>query len=193
MTPISPADPTLTTKPLRVLALDLATVTGWALHSPGMQRPHFGAWRLEGSVRDIGRRAEHLRQHMNELRTIYGDFSHMVFEAQHVSAKMDIDTVYCLMALGGMAEWFAFRVGAKCFKVHISQWRKHFLGRGSSFKDKGKPIDPKELALRKCAEHGWHMNSTDAAEACGILDYFLSLIEGYERPWRDAALLGGMA
>lgn len=180
-------------RPLNVLSLDLATNTGWALHKPGMSRPHFGAWRLPGRARDIGARMEALRLEFNAMRETYGDFSHMVFEAQHVSAKMDIDTIACLLALGGMTEWYAHRIGAKCLKVYIGQWRKHFLGTGGNFKDKGEKISAKELALRKCAEHGWHMSSSDAAEACGILDYFLSLIEGYERPWRDAALLGGLA
>lgn len=187
-----PSAQTSTTRPTCVLALDLATITGWALHRPGMQRPHFGTWKLKGSSRDIGARMESLRVKLNEHRATYGDFSHLVFEAQHVSAKMDIDVIACLLGLGGMAEWYAFKIGAKCFKVHIAQWRKHFLGRGSAFKDKGVPISAKELALRRCAEHGWHMSSADAAEACGILDYFLSLMEGYERPWRDAALMGSM-
>lgn len=184
-------NPTSTARPLCVLSLDLATVTGWALHRPGMQRPHFGSWHLPGDVRQIGRRAEALRKNLSDLRAIYGDFSHIVFEAQHVSNKMDIDTVYCLMALGGMTEWFAHRVGALCYKIHIASWRKHFLGRGSKFVEKGERISPKEVALRVCAEHGWHPDTPDAAEAAGILDYFLSLIDGYVRPWRDAALFGG--
>lgn len=187
-----------------MLALDLATNTGWALHKPGMERPHFGTWRLPGTARDVGVRLEALRLKLNELRQIYGDFSHVVFEAQHVPARrfnratgkmmggMDMDTLSCLIGLGAMVEWYSRRIWALCYKVPIGSWRKHFLGRGGSFTDRGQKISAKELAVRKCRDHGWFTDSHDAAEACGILDYFLTMIEGYDRPWRDLALLGGI-
>lgn len=169
-----------------------------------MERPHFGAWRLPGPARDVGVRVEALRGRLGELRSLYGDFSHVVFEAQHVpvprfnralgkvTGGMDMDTLSCLIGLGAMTEWYAHRLGALSYKISIGEWRKHFLGKGGNFTDRGVKISAKELAIRKCREHGWFTDSEDAAEACGILDYFLTMIEGYERPWRDHALLGGM-
>src|SRR3546814_13386099 len=56
------------------------------------------------------------------------------------------------------------------YKVHISEWRKHFLGRGGGFKkteDKKNYLpghDPKELAIQRCAQYGWHTDIADAAE-----------------------------
>lgn len=186
-----------------MLALDLATNTGWALHSPGMERPHFGAWRLPGTAREVGRRVEALRACIGGLREGYGELSHVVFEAQHVPGRkfnrvlgrmtggMDMNTLHCLIGLGAMTEWYAYRIGARCYKVNIGEWRKHFLGKGGNFVDRGQKISPKELAIRQCQQLGWFTDSEDAAEACGILDYFLTMIEGYQRPWRDAALFGG--
>src|SRR3546814_16206710 len=81
------------------------------------------------------------------------------------------------------------------YKVHISEWRKHFLGRGGGFKkteDKKNYLpghDPKELAIQRCAQYGWHTDIADAAEAVGILDFGLTMIPDYERPWRDALLM----
>ena len=170
----------------RVLALDLATVTGWALHDPSMQRPFFGAIRLPGKPGEVGKRADHLERWLRDQFKLRR-FTHIVFEAQHIAAKMDIDTVYMLIALGGVVEKFAFQVGAHCYKVHISEWRKHFIGRGAAF---GK-TDPKQLAMDRCAEYGWHTDIADAAEACGVLDFFLTMLPGHPRPWRDNALLGG--
>src|SRR3546814_15095463 len=80
------------------------------------------------------------------------------------------------------------------YKVNISEWRKHFLGRGGGFKkteDKKNYLpghDHKELAIQRCAQYGWHTDIADAAEAVGILDFGLTMIPDYERPWRDALL-----
>lgn len=181
----------------RVLALDLATVTGWALHEPGMERPYFGAIKLPGKPGDVGMRADALERwlrHQYQLRR----FTHIVFEAQHVAHMMDINTVYMLIALGGVVEKFAFQVNARCYKIMIQEWRKHFIGRGAGFKRDPRTKkylpgqDPKELAIRQCARYDWHTDVADAAEACGILDYFLTMVPDHPRPWRDAVLLKGV-
>lgn len=184
-----------------VLALDLATTTGWAWHLPGMPRPLFGAFRLPGDARAVGQPADALERWLREQALLlrpHGGISHFMFEAQHISSRANVDTLYRLIALGGIVEKFAYQVKGHCYKVDISTWRKHFIGRGSGFKrtaDKKSYLpgeDPKELAIQRCAEYGWHTDVADAAEAVGILDYSLSLIPDYERPWRDARLLGGV-
>jgi len=192
---------------ISALALDLATTTGWAWHAEGMPRPFFGAFRLPGDPGEVGRPADALERW---LRQIFVDtkakglpITHFFFEAQHVGMKINIDTVYRLIALGGVVEKFAYQTrppGQKkswCYKVHISEWRKHFIGRGAGFKrgaDKRylPGEDPKELAIQKCAEFGWHTDVADAAEALGILDFGLSMIPHYKRPWRDALLMKSM-
>lgn len=142
--------------------------------------------------------------------------THYFFEAQHIDMKTNIDTVYRLITLGGIVEKFAFQTMPKgqktpwVFKVHISQWRKHFIGRGAGFKRekiekviKGKTKlvpgkylpgeDPKELAIQRCGEYGWHTDIADAAEAVGILDYALTMIDGHPRPWRDELIMKSKA
>lgn len=178
---------------MKTLALDLATTTGWAFHMPGMSDPHFGHFKLRGRPGQVGRQMNQLLEFIQETANTYGGINQIVFEAQHVAAKMNIDTIYMLICLGGTCELYAQWAGPQCqaWKVHISEWRKHFLGRGGHFMDKGQPIDAKELAIRRCADYGWHTNVADAAEACGILDYFLSLHPKYVRPWRDRILLSG--
>jgi hypothetical protein len=176
-----------------VLALDLATTTGWALHRKGLERPFFGAFKLPGGPQAVGQQADALERWLRDIyiaaRTDGAPITHFFFEAQHLAAKINIDTVYRLIALGGVVEKFAYQVGAtSCLKVHISEWRKHFIGRGAAF---GKD-DPKEMAIRRCAQYGWHTDVADAAEACGILDYALTMIPDYPRPWRDKALMGGI-
>lgn len=176
-----------------VLALDIATTTGWALHHKGMERPFFGAFRLPGGTMAVGQQADALERWLRDMaiacRANGQPITHYFFEAQHLAAKVNIDTIYRLIALGGIVEKFAYQTNATtCLKVHISEWRRHFIGRGAAF---GKD-DPKQMAIARCAKYGWHMDVADAAEACGILDYALTLIPNYERPWRDKALMGGM-
>ncbi len=172
-----------------VVGLDIATTTGWAWHRKGMPRPFFGSMRLPGTPQEVGRPADALERFLRDQYMLLkpeGAPTHYFFEAQHIAAKINIDTVYRLIALGGIVEKFAYQVGAKVYKVHISEWRKHFIGRGAAFK-----TDPKQLALQRCAEYGWHTDVADEAEACGILDFALTLVgeDHHPRPWRDAALL----
>lgn len=173
-----------------VLAMDIATTTGWAWHQQGMPRPFFGSLRLPGGAREVGRQADALERFLRDLYVVLKadgkPITHFFFEAQHLAGKINIDTVYRLISLGGIVEKFAFQVGATtCLKVSIGEWRKHFIGRGAAF---GKD-DPKEMAIRRCAQYGWHTQIADEAEACGILDYALSMMPDYHRPWRDTVLL----
>lgn len=195
-----------------VLALDLATTTGWAWHRPGMGRPFFGAFRLPGGAQDVGEPAAALEAWLVDLfgrvASSGAPVTHVFFEAQHIAAKINVATVYRLIGLGATAEKVAFQHGARAYKVSISEWRKHFIGRGGGFKrdpatKKYLPGEnPKELAIQQCARYGWHTDVADAAEACGILDYALSITDagcreaglpGYLRPWRDKLILGGVA
>lgn len=177
-----------------VLALDIATFTGWSMWKSGQDRPFFGSSRLPANPEEVGRPIAALDQMMKDLDASYGPFTDIVFEAQHIGAKINISTVYRLIGLGAhiefmVHEWSVKRgVKIRCFKTPISSWRQHFIGRGAAF---GKS-DPKQMAVAKCEEFGWYTNIPDEAEACGILDYYLSLISKADRtlvvPWRDRAL-----
>lgn len=126
--------------------------------------------------------------------------THFFYEMPFIDTKkINATTSKRLMALAGACEMFAFQVGAiGCYEIQISEWRKHFIGRGGGFKKiKGTKKylpgeDPKELAVRRCAQYGWHTAIHDEADACGVLDYALTMIPDYVRPWRDDALLGDM-
>lgn len=176
-----------------VLALDLATTTGWAWHRPGMPRPFFGAFKLPGQTRETGKACDALERWLRDLFLMLkaeGGISHFFYEAQHVGTNLNMDVLYKLIGLGATVEKFAFQVGNRpCYRVNIAEWRKHFLGKGSGFKARGE--NQKDLAIARCAHYGWHTDVADAAEALGILDYSLTMIPNYDRPWRDKALMGG--
>jgi hypothetical protein len=185
-----------------VVGLDTATTTGAAWHHPGMPRPFFKAFKLPGLARDIGQRCDALDKWLSDLHAAYkaeGGITHIFLEEQHLGQvgggkgrprkSIPPATIKMLAGLSAIVQTFAYQIGANCYETGIADWRKHFLGRGTGFKPRGEC--PKELSIQRCAQYGWHTDSPDAAEACGILDYSLTLIPGYVRPWRDMTLLGG--
>lgn len=181
-----------------VLAMDIARNTGWALHEPGMPKPFFGTIPLASSAGVVGPAMEQFRQFLQERHELHGGLTDIVFEDQHVAMHdrqpkkeggrvqkvIDIKPVKKLIALAGMAEWFAHCVEAQCYSVHIGTWRKHFLGTGKLKRD-----EAKQRAMDECRRLGIDPPDDNAAEACGILDYYLSLRKlggkPYPVPWRD--------
>lgn len=181
---------------MAVLALDLASQCGWALYDRDMERPFFGSTRLRRPHGTNGEALERLRVLISDQHKMHG-LSDIVFEAQHIAGKVDPQTVYLLIGLGAMCEWIAGRIGARCLCVDIGTWRKHFLGKGAFRQKDGGPTarqQAKQRAMDRCAEYGWYPQDDNAADACGVLDYYLSLpaiAAIYPRPWRDAVLLAG--
>lgn len=191
-----------------VLALDIATKTGWALHKPGMERPFFGTLQLASTPGEVGEPMNGLYAFLLEQHRLHGGIAHFVFEAQHVGfnrrkktdaagnevaiSGMDPKVLKKLYALAGMVEWFAHcvkpaGVNRNCWEVHIGTWRKHFLGRGNLNRERAKIT-----AMDECRRIGIFPPDDNAAEAMGILDYFLSIKrlggKPWPRPWRDVGL-----
>jgi hypothetical protein len=180
---------------MSVLALDLAAQCGWARYGKDMARPFYGSVRLKRPAGSLGEQMEKLRALIADQHAI-GPLTDIVYEAQHIGGNVDPQTVYSLIGMGSFCEWFAHRIGARCFMVDIGTWRKHFLGRGN-FKAQGKltaRAQAKQRSLDRCAEYGWYPTDDNAADALGVLDYYLSLpaiANIYPRPWRDAVLMAG--
>ncbi len=184
---------------MAVLALDLASKTGWAVFDNGMDRPFFGTARLRRPNGTNGEAGENLRRLIADQHALR-PLTDIVFEAQHIAGKVDPQTTYLLIGMGFMCEWIAKRIGARVFACDIGTWRKHFLGKGG-FRQRctedGQPAGPtarqqaKMKAMDACAEYGWYPDDDNAADACGVLDYYLSLpaiAKMYPRPWHDQVL-----
>ena len=168
-----------------VLALDLATVTGWAVHSEGMHRPFSGHWRLPPNPQVIGPACAKLWAMLLDQHKMHS-FTHIVFEAQHVGTKIDMNVVYKLVGLGATVEFFCHQAEITCYKLPIATWRKFFIGKGSGVTR----AQAKQMCLTRCEELGWDTVDDNAAEACGILDTFLDMMPGDKRPWRDRTFMG---
>lgn len=168
------------------VGLDIATATGLAIWADGTAAPRLMTVQLPSDPGEVGRPCEKLREALADLHTLE-PITHLFFEASILPGKTTPQTVFKLCALAGMAEWFAYRVGAVCRQVDQQSWRKHFIGRGT-----GRSAELKLAALEAARRRGWLPSNDHEADAAGVLDYGLACFK-IETPWRDAHLLGGGA
>jgi hypothetical protein len=149
-----------------VLALDLATTTGWAYGKPGAV-PVFGSHRFvkKGEPRAPAYRAFRLwldlflSAHKTDL---------VVFESPALPMVMhgrtNIDTIKLLIGLAEhLEEWCYDRFELR--EATVSQVRAHFIG--SNMKSK----IAKPMTLDRCHELDWNVETTDEADACALWSY----------------------
>ena len=181
-----------------VLALDLATTTGWAVHRASMDRPFYGSLQLPRNPQVIGPAGLKLWNWLLEKHSAY-QFTHIAYEEQHIAMQkkrgpggiketvtLDMNVAKKLIGLAAITEMFCEAAEISCWAVPIGTWRKHFLGKGTGMKR----AEVKQACLTQCEAFGWPTTDDNAAEACGILDYFLTQLPGENRPWRDATFMG---
>lgn len=169
-----------------IVALDIATATGIAAWQDGKPAPSLMTVRLPSDVGEVGRPMEKLRGALADLQALEA-ITHLFFEASILPGRTNIQTVFKLCALSGMAEWFAHRIGATCRQVEQQRWRKHFIGKGT-----GKSEELKRLAVEAARLRGWDPANDHEADAAGVLDYGLACFD-IKAPWRDAHLLRSVA
>lgn len=151
-----------------VLALDLATTTGWCHGVPGAT-PECGHIRF---TKPGTSRAETYRAYRNWLDDAWGGREVIpdliVYESPAVGMQMqgktNIDT---LKLLSGLAEHLEEWCHGKCElrEATVAQVRSHFIG--SNMKAK----IAKPLAFERCQELGWPVTTTDESDACALWDY----------------------
>jgi hypothetical protein len=151
-----------------VLALDLASVTGWAHGKPGAV-PTFGHTRFvsQGTSRAGLYRAfrSWLDQKWN-VRDAQPDL--IVYESPAVPSlmggKTNIDTTKTLIGLAEHLEEWAYN-NIELREASVSQVRAHFIGQNM------KAAVAKPLTVERCRDLGWQVETTDEADACALWDY----------------------
>jgi crossover junction endodeoxyribonuclease RuvC len=149
-----------------VLALDLATVTGWAAGKPGTV-PTFGHVRFmrPGMSRAAGYRE--LRGWL-DMTMHQGKVDLIVFESPAVpsimAGKTNIDTIKLLIGLAeNLEEWSYNHIELR--EASVSQVRSHFIGQNM------KAAIAKPMTMQRCRTLGWNVATTDEADACALWDY----------------------
>lgn len=170
---------------MNVLALDLSKAScGWALFSPGLEKPACGTWELGSDITSAGMVFLRLHQRINEIHTvtpldavIYEKPRHLDGFNQHSHEASHFLMVGLAAHVDSYCEARSIR---KVRHVNQTTWRKHFLG---PMKRGTKSATLKGFAIERCKQLGIIPGKHDAAEAVGILDYFLHL-ERITPPWR---------
>jgi len=152
----------------KVLALDIATVTGWAYGSPG-EVPTFGSIRFG---KPGGSRAAAYRAFSKWLETEWNVRDHqpdlIVYESPAVpsimSGRTNIDTIRLLVGLAEYLEGWCYG-NFELREASVSQVRAHFLGRNM------KSAIAKPMTMARCRELGWAVKDSDEADACALWDY----------------------
>jgi len=157
-----------------ILAMDIATVTGWAYGRVG-ERPRSGAVRFGSGAQSYGKRMAMGMNWLHDFLTV-NEVKYFVYEAplatSLVSGKTNASTTMILFGLVGVVE--AVANSHKIYSVksaHLSTVRKHFIGTGNL---------PGALAKMKvrarCRTLGWEFDDHNAADALAVWDYAGNLL-----------------
>jgi hypothetical protein len=150
-----------------VLALDLATVTGWAAGRPG-DTPTFGSVRLN---KPGGSRATAYRAFRTWLDAMPSMPDLIIYELPmqplHMKLHTNIDTSKLLMGLAEhLEEWALGKTELR--EATVGQVRAHFIGQNL------KSAIAKPKTVQTCIDRGWPVTTTDEADACALWDYQVS-------------------
>jgi crossover junction endodeoxyribonuclease RuvC len=151
-----------------ILALDLATITGYALGDhEGIKLS--GARRMPDTGADLYRFGSAFRHWLTTgLERHRPD--RVAFEQPILSKETQLVTCRKLYGLAYHTELICGDLAIPCGEVNMSDWRKHFLGKGYPRKRK----DVKAAVMARCRDRGFKFSTDDEAEAIAILDYVLS-------------------
>ena len=170
---------------MRILALDLATATGWALWA-SWGEVEYGTVRLPKTGEDVGRfllafegwLAPRLTEWKVEL---------VVFEMPILPQPTQMATLRKLYGLAGVTEMVAIRAGVDVCEKNLSTIRKHFIGCGT-----GPREVMKRLTVEECRRRGWDPEDDNAADALALLDLAGCLL-CEDWPWRGGSIIGSAA
>lgn len=157
-----------------VLALDLASTTGWAVGEPGMMTAH-------GSVRFASKGASHEAifahafEWMDEKIAIY-DPGLVVWEAPLATSLKSgfttSDTTTVLFGLPAVIGLCAYRRGIYDIrKAETRSVRLHFIGQNP------KRAQAKRLVIQQCRSHGWDPIDDNEADALAVWSYMCALLQ----------------
>lgn len=172
---------------MKILALDLATVTGHALGTPDEGVLSHGSYALPKTGEDIGTYLAAFRGWLNEaINNLLPD--EIVFESPILRGRSgtNIITLRKLYGLAGMTEVVALDQGLQCSEAQLANVRTHFLGRGFPRDSKLR----KKATVAKCIDRGWKAQDDNAADALALLDYVIAL-KCPERALDATALFNG--
>ena len=166
-----------------VLALDVATVTGWALSRPGAKPAPTPVEIVAGATIDAHLSGNKVTcrkggEDVRAWRTYHDWLKDMlalhnpdwvVYEAPFISGNSkQANAAFRLLGFASLTETLCDIAGIQCRKVNNGSVRKHFIGRGT-----GNRKDLKLTTERRCRDLGWTFRDDNEADALACLDFAL--------------------
>ena len=145
-----------------ILALDLATQTGWAAGKP-CTTPSYGTINLQGQRPGIK-----FLQLVRELNGLIAEYSpvEIAIEEPFVGRKLTGKGLMTLFGFRAAAMLAAENKGIHVTMTTPASVRKHFLGDGGM-----KRADAKESVIAQCEAIGWRPQNDDEADARALWDF----------------------
>lgn len=157
----------------RILALDLATCTGFACGSLREGVVEHGSHTLPKTGANVGLFLVFFRKFLTDtiIRLAPGA---LIYESPILfGMKSNITTLRKLYCLGGMTEVVAQDLNLDCTEENVETITTHFLGKGKGVPRRGD--ERKRATVARCVERGWDPGDHNAADALALLDLALSL------------------
>jgi hypothetical protein len=152
-----------------VMALDLATTTGWAV-GPAGGKPVYGSQRLGSPGATSGEVFAAFLGWLVDAIQVHGPRV-IVYEAplppSHMRGKTNVNTARRLMGLPAIAEAVAYRMRVPVIlEATVSDVRQHFIGKRTLPGAEGK------LAVKlRCQMLGYSPPDDNASDALALWDY----------------------
>lgn len=161
---------------VRVLALDLATNTGWACGSTEGTPVSHGICAMPKTGEDIGWFLSHFRAWLLEaIDEMEPD--QIVFEMPIMPEKTSIATLRKLYSLAGVTELVARDRKILVTEANLNEIRGHFIGIKQAPKDVPKDKRRKwikDKVIAECRKRGFSVSGDDDADALALLSLRLS-------------------
>lgn len=160
----------------KILALDLASRTGWACGLPADDRPRSGSVRFAREGASMGAVFSGCRQWLNDFLAADADIKLVVFEApmtpQHIAGRTSADIIRVLVGLCAVVEEATYGRGYDVREARVADVRAHFIG-----SNRIRRKEAKELTVTACYRLGWAPCDDNAADALALWHYQASLLE----------------
>lgn len=153
---------------MNILALDIATVTGWAFGAPGSV-PRAGTirWALPSSSNAaVGCGVLRWVSDFTKLNKVDALYFEAPFDPRVMGKKTNFDTTRVLVGLPFLLETLFEAKGIETIReATVADVRKHFLGKAP------RGEEGKALVQLRCRQLGWKFDSADAADALAVWSF----------------------
>lgn len=150
----------------KVLALDLATRTGWAVGQIEGE-PVYGTHLLPETGSDIGSFLLAFDQWLHDMLTVHAP-TLVVFEAPILAGRTQLATVRKLACLAGHTEFVCAGRQTRRMEADLQTVKKFFAGHGRA---------DKAAMIAMARRYGWFPKDDNAADALGLWSYAVFCVD----------------